>query len=77
MCCVPIYNDQLAIHVWLYDHPVTLGDQYNAGEEERSTEIHLLKIIEILETDFNTALKFFFASQIMTIAEENGLSDEQ
>ena len=40
-------------------------------------KIHLLRIIGLLEADFNTALKFFFANQMMIIAEENGLSDEQ
>ena len=40
-------------------------------------KIHLLRIIGLLEADFNTALKFFFENQMMIIAEENGLSDEQ
>ena len=40
-------------------------------------KIHLLRIIGLLEADFNTALKFFFANQMMIVTEENGLSDEQ
>ena len=40
-------------------------------------KIHLLQIIGLLEADFNTALKFFFVNQMMIIAEENGLPDEQ
>ena len=40
-------------------------------------KIHLLRIIGLLEADFNTALIFFFTNQMMIIAEENGLSDEQ
>ena len=36
---------------------------------------HLLQIIGLLEADFNTALIFSFANQMMIIAEENGLSD--
>ena len=36
-------------------------------------KIYLLQIIGLLEADFDTALKFFFADQMMTIAEENGL----
>ena len=40
-------------------------------------KIYLLWIIGLLEADSNMALKFFFANQMMTIAEENGLSDEQ
>ena len=40
-------------------------------------KIHLLWTIGLLEVDFNNALKFFFANQIMIITEENGLSGEQ
>ena len=40
-------------------------------------KIHLLRIIGLLEADFNTALKFFSASQMQHVAEEEGLSDEQ
>ena len=40
-------------------------------------KIHLLRIIGLLEADFNTALKFFFANKMIIIAKENGLSDEQ
>jgi hypothetical protein len=39
--------------------------------------IHLLRIIGLLEADFNTALKFFFAKKMMQNAERIGLSDEQ
>ena len=40
-------------------------------------KIHLLRIIRILEADFNTALKILFARKLMLIAETNGLNDEQ
>lgn len=40
-------------------------------------KIQLLRIIGLLEADFNTALKFFFAKKMMTNAEKLGLSDEQ
>ena len=40
-------------------------------------KIHMLRIIGLLEADFNTALKFLFAKQMMTNAENIGLSDEQ
>ena len=40
-------------------------------------KIHLLRIIGLLEADFNTALKFFIASQIQAAAEINGISGEQ
>jgi hypothetical protein len=39
--------------------------------------IHLLRIIGLLEADFNTALKYFFAKRMMSNAERIGLSDEQ
>jgi hypothetical protein len=40
-------------------------------------KIHQLRIIGLLEADFNTALKYFFAKRMMSNAEEIGLSDEQ
>ncbi|KAL3777849.1 hypothetical protein ACHAWO_012168 [Cyclotella atomus] len=40
-------------------------------------KIHLLRIIGLLEADFNTALKYFFAKRMMTNAEQIGISDEQ
>ena len=40
-------------------------------------KIQLLRIIGLFEADFNTELKFLSANQMMIIAEENGLSDEQ
>ena len=40
-------------------------------------KIHLLRIIGLMEADFNTALIFSFVNQMMTIAEENSLSDKQ
>ena len=40
-------------------------------------KIHLLRIIGLLEADFNTALKFFIASQMQAAAEINGISGEQ
>ena len=39
--------------------------------------IHQLRIIGLLEADFNTVLKLFFAKKMMANAEEYGLSDEQ
>jgi hypothetical protein len=38
--------------------------------------IHMLRIIGLLEADFNTALKFF-AKKMMANAEQLGLSDDQ
>ena len=40
--------------------------------------IHTLRLIELLESDFNSALKSFFAKEFMTILESNNsLADEQ
>ena len=39
--------------------------------------IHMLRIIGLLEADFNTALKIFFAKRMMANAELAGLSEEQ
>jgi ribonuclease HI len=46
-------------------------------KEEGVRHIHKLRIIGLLEADFNTALKFFFAKQMMSNAEQLDLSDEQ
>jgi hypothetical protein len=40
-------------------------------------KIHRLRIIGLLEADFNTALKFFFAKQLMKNAEQTDLCEEQ
>ena len=40
-------------------------------------KIHMLRIIALLEADFNTALKYFFAKRMMQNAEAAGLNDEQ
>ena len=40
-------------------------------------KIHMLRIIGLLEADFNTALKIIFAQKMMNNAELSGLSDEQ
>ena len=40
-------------------------------------KIHMLRIIGLVEADFNTALKFFLAKQMQQASEANGLSDEQ
>ena len=40
--------------------------------------IHTLRLIEILEADFNSALKHFFANDLMTAVETNNtLADKQ
>ena len=40
-------------------------------------QIHQLRIIGIVEGDFNTALKILFARRLMKMAEATGMSDEQ
>ena len=40
-------------------------------------KIHQLRIIGMLEADFNTALKLIFARNMMWSAETSGISDEQ
>ena len=40
-------------------------------------KIHQLRIIELLEADFNTALKLIFAKKMMGNAERSGISNEQ
>ena len=40
-------------------------------------KIHQLRIIGLLEADFNTALKLIFAKKMMRNAESSGISGEQ
>ncbi|KAL7505232.1 hypothetical protein ACHAXN_004474 [Cyclotella atomus] len=40
-------------------------------------KIHMLRIIGLIEADFNTALKFYFAYKMMENAGQDGLTDEQ
>lgn len=40
-------------------------------------QIHLMRIIGLVEADFNTALKILFAKQLMTNAEKAGISSDQ
>lgn len=40
-------------------------------------KIHLLRIIGLVEADFNTALKFFFAKQMVANSERTQLTEEQ
>ena len=40
-------------------------------------KIHMLRIIVLLEADFNSALKYFFAREMMQRVEENGSMAEE
>ncbi len=40
-------------------------------------QIHQLRIIGLVEADFNTALKFYFARQMISNSELTTLTDEQ
>ena len=40
-------------------------------------KIHTLRIMGLLKADFQTALRYFFAVQMQSPMESNGLSDEQ
>ena len=39
--------------------------------------IHMLRIIGLVEADFNTALKIFFAKKMIQNAERTSLTEEQ
>jgi len=40
-------------------------------------QIHQLRIIGLVEADFNTALKIFFAKQIISNSERTSLTEEK
>ena len=60
---------------WLREIDVMLEKKKKKGVQK----IHKLRIIGLLEADFNLALKYYFAKEIMErSSEENGsLDDEQ
>ncbi|KAL7504284.1 hypothetical protein ACHAXN_004116, partial [Cyclotella atomus] len=56
---------------WLHGIDVMLE------KKKGNRQIHMLRIIGLIEADLNTALKFYFASRMMWNAEQDGMTDEQ
>ncbi|KAL7510779.1 hypothetical protein ACHAXN_007669, partial [Cyclotella atomus] len=56
---------------WLHEIDVMLE------KKKGNFKIHMLRIIGLLEADFNTALKFFFSREMMENTERDGMTDEQ
>ena len=64
--------------VLLLLHSILIGYRTVLSSESTITfSFKMLRIIGLLEADFNTALKFFFATQMQAVSEVHGLSDEQ
>lgn len=60
-----------ALDRWLHEIDVMLE------KKKGNFKIHMLRIIGLLEADFNTALKFFFSREMMGNTERDGMTDEQ
>jgi hypothetical protein len=60
-----------ALDRWLHEIDVMLE------KKKGNFKIHMLRIIGLLEADFNTALKFFFSREMMENTERDGMTDEQ
>jgi hypothetical protein len=60
-----------ALDRWLHEIDVMLE------KKKGNFKIHMLRIIGLLEADFNTALKFFFSREMMENTERYGMTDEQ
>lgn len=70
-------NDEATLHVWLQKCRWTKCIDVMLEKKPGVRKIHQLRIIGLVEADFNTALKLFFAKHLVANSEGTDLTEEQ
>ena len=71
---LPLDDDALSLCIQICKQQVVSMTWCDARKKEGVRQIHQLRIIGLVEADFNTALKIFFAKQMVTNSERTTLT---
>ena len=67
-----------SLHLWVCVQTVAKEYRRNDRKKKGTRWIHTLRLIKLIEADFNSALKHFFSKDLMIAVETNDtLVDEQ